>query len=138
MSGADPEKQREEARRWLARADEDLAAANALAMLSPPLTGAAAYHAQQAAEKVMKGLLTVAAVPFRKTHNLNELGGQVVAAWPGLATLVDPLRPLTSWNFAYRYPAAEELSEPAPLAAAILDTLAQIKLLREAFAALLS
>ena len=97
---------------------------------APPLLGSAAYHVQQAAEKVMKGLLTVAAVPFRKTHNLNELASQLVTVWPELATLVNPLRGRTSWNFAFRYPGVEELGEPEPRPAEILEAVAQIEALR--------
>jgi HEPN domain-containing protein len=41
-----------EAREWLARADEDLAAAKRLTQTPPPLLGIASYHAQQAAENV--------------------------------------------------------------------------------------
>jgi HEPN domain-containing protein len=138
MSGADLREQREEARLWLARADEDLAAAAALVALAPPLLGSAAYHAQQAAEKVMKGLLTTMAVAFRRTHNLNELGGQLVATRPELAALVDPLRPLTTWNVAFRYPAVEELNEAVPSPAEIQAAIQRIEPLRAVLAALLA
>jgi HEPN domain-containing protein len=138
MSGADPHKQHEEARLWLARADDDLAAACVLAAASPPLFGAAAYHAQQAAEKVVKGLLTAMAVAFRRTHNLNELGGQLVAARPELAALVDPLRPLTTWNVAFRYPAVDELNEPVPSSAELRAAIERIEPLRAVLAAVLA
>jgi len=39
-----------------------------------PLPGVAAFHAQQAAEKSLKAFLYWHEVPFRKTHELEELG----------------------------------------------------------------
>jgi HEPN domain-containing protein len=76
MSAAGGGKAREEARGWLAAADEDV-----LIAATPPWAATAAHLCQQAAEKLMKGLLTCAAVPFRKTHNLDELAGQVEDAY---------------------------------------------------------
>ena len=54
MSGLDPAKQRDEAKAWLAKADEDLAAIRACLDAERPLLGIAAYHCQQAAEKLIK------------------------------------------------------------------------------------
>lgn len=39
-----------------------------------PSLAASAYHCQQAAEKLIKGLLVLADVPFTKTHDLERLG----------------------------------------------------------------
>ena len=62
----------------------------------------------------MKGLLALAALPFRKTYNLDKLSNQIADGWPELARRVEPLRWQTSWNFAFRYPGAGEESEPLP------------------------
>jgi len=43
---------------------------------APPFTGDAVFHAQQAAEKSLKGFLAWHDVPFRKTHDLAEIGRQ--------------------------------------------------------------
>ena len=130
MSAPGDRKQREEARGWFAKADEDVAAARVLAAATPPLLTTAAYHCQQAAEKLMKGLLTVGAVPFRKTHNLGELAGQVSDAYPELVDRVAPLRWQTSWNFAFRYPGIDELTEPVPTGEEIAAVLDDIGVLR--------
>src|SRR4051794_16462263 len=58
-----------EARDWLLRADQDLAVTERL-LQAPPLLGAAAYHAQQAAEKALKAFLAAHNVPVRPTQNL--------------------------------------------------------------------
>jgi HEPN domain-containing protein len=39
----------------------------------PPSIGIAAYHRQQSAEKLIKGMLVAAGVHFPKTHDLRAL-----------------------------------------------------------------
>jgi HEPN domain-containing protein len=130
MSAAGDDKAREEVRRWLVAADEDVASARVLIAATPPRTATAAYLCQQAAEKLMKGLLTCAAVPFRKTHNLDELAGQVSDTFTELRGGAASLRWQTSWNFVIRYPAAENPPEPVPGVAEIEAVLADIGRLR--------
>jgi HEPN domain-containing protein len=70
----------QDARAWLAKASLDLkAAAHEIGAPSEGLWGDVMFHAQQAAEKSMKAFLAWHDVPFRKTHNLEELGHQCVA-----------------------------------------------------------
>jgi HEPN domain-containing protein len=104
MSGVDRDKQRDEAKAWLAKADEDLAAVRACLDAEPALLGVAAYHCQQAAEKLIKGLLVLAAIPFRKTHDLDELSEAAVATYPDLEAVLGHVRVRTYWGFAFRYP----------------------------------
>src|SRR5256885_11430804 len=57
MSGPDPDlnqARREEAGRWLAIVVDDIDTARAAMQLSPPRPGPAAFHLQQAAEKLVK------------------------------------------------------------------------------------
>ena len=82
--------------------------------LDPPAYGVAAYHCQQAAEKLVKGLLVAAATPFRKTHDMDELADLGGSSYPDARDLLDAVRMLTVWGFAYRYPGAEDVSEPVP------------------------
>ena len=42
--------------------------------MAPPLPREALYHCQQAAEKALKGFLAFHDHPFRRTHDLRELG----------------------------------------------------------------
>ena len=60
-----------EVREWLARAQADLDACAAL--IQAELLAEALFHAQQCAEKTMKALLTWHQIPFKKTHDLDEL-----------------------------------------------------------------
>lgn len=64
---------------WIMAAADDLKAAEYLLRGSPPLAGIAVFHCQQAAEKVLKGFLAWHDIPFRKTHNLAEIGAACAA-----------------------------------------------------------
>lgn len=63
-----------EAGDWLARALADLQSAAILIDASPPHPDTSVFHAQQAAEKAWKAFLFWHDVPFKKTHDLRELG----------------------------------------------------------------
>ncbi|OAN66488.1 HEPN domain-containing protein [Magnetospirillum moscoviense] len=108
MSGNDP--RAEEAARWFALARDDQAAS--IACLAARLPGIAAYHAQQSAEKAIKGLLVLAGAAFRRIHDLDELAETAVPAYPDLSDCLDRLRPLTSWGVDYRYPGADDIPTP--------------------------
>jgi HEPN domain-containing protein len=122
------EAQRAEARRWFAIADRDLATAAHCLSAVPPLIESAAYCCQQAAEKLMKGLLVAAARTFPKTHDLKELAGRASPVYPHLASDLRRLQPLTIWGFAYRYPFEEE---PQSIRPALQEIESAIGLLRE-------
>ena len=86
-----------ETHEWLVRAGRDLVAAAHDLTAEPPLLHDVAFHAQQAAEKTFKGFLTWHGRPFRKTHNLEELGQQCLEVEPELKATVDRAVPLTDY-----------------------------------------
>ncbi len=63
----------EETRAWLIKAQRDLLAAEQLMKVGNPLLDIVAYHYQQSAEKALKGFLVWHDVPFRKTHDLEDV-----------------------------------------------------------------
>jgi HEPN domain-containing protein len=89
---------------------DDLRGADIDLSASPPLLGDAAFHCQQAVEKALKGLLTWHDRPFRKTHDLVELGAECMAVDPTLEPHLRDTAPLTEYAWRYRYPG--EPSEP--------------------------
>lgn len=109
----------EDVRSWLRKAELDLrAAAHELSAPEEGLWGDVMFHAQQAAEKTMKAFLALHDVPFRKTHNLEELGRQCVGLDATLGPLVDQAVPLTEYAWRFRYPGesdepTREEAEPA-------------------------
>jgi len=118
---------------WLAKAQHDLQAASTLLEADQPLPDVAAFHAQQAAEKSLKAFLYWHDVPFRKTHQLDELGREAVEIDSGLQELVDSVIDLTPFAWRFRYPGepmapglaeiADAVARAAALHAAVLERL---------------
>jgi HEPN domain/Nucleotidyltransferase domain len=64
----------QDTRAWLRRAWLDIRAAEHDMKAEPPPLDDVVFHCQQAAEKALKALLAWHDVPFRKTHDLAEIG----------------------------------------------------------------
>lgn len=71
------------------------------------------FHCQQAVEKALKALLTWHDRPFRKTHDLVELGGQCVEVIPEIEPILRRVAILTEYAWKYRYPGDEEQPKKA-------------------------
>jgi HEPN domain-containing protein len=127
MNGDEEPERRREAAGWLVVAREDVRVARACLALNPPALGVAAYHSQQAAEKLAKGLLVVAGVAFRRTHDIDELADLAASNYPECGDLLNQIRPLTVWGIAYRYPATEDIPEPVPDSAELHHTIGIIE-----------
>ena len=125
MSGPDPAELRSLAAEWLALADADREAVRVCVDSGATLYPVAAFHCQQAAEKLMKGFLVLADIDFRKTHDLRELGRTVTGRFPDLAATVAPMADWTTWSVAYRYP-TETVAAPEPTGSELLDALRMI------------
>ena len=96
---------------WLSKADDDLGVARHLVGQGEYLT-AAAFHAQQAAEKYLKAFLVEHQVEFPKTHDLDELLDLVATADEGLSGSLRDAASLTPYGVEVRYPGdAPELGE---------------------------
>src|SRR5690606_3287868 len=91
------------AREWLTKADVDLSAANAL-LSARDLQEAAAFHAQQAAEKALKALLIWRQTEFPKTHDISRLLELCAATEPEVAASLAHAADLTPYGVEYRYP----------------------------------
>ncbi len=71
-----------------------------------------AFHAQQAVEKCIKGLLTFHQIDFPKTHDINELVVLLNKAWDPLPKPIKNADELTDYAILTRYPHEfEELSQ---------------------------
>lgn len=126
----DPERVAE-TREWFAKAALDLRAAEFEFTAAPPLTADIAFHAQQLAEKALKGFLTWHDQPFRKTHNLVEIGQQCVAIDATLEGLTRRAATLTEYAWKFRYPG--EPAEPS-----VVEAQEALALAREVYDAVLS
>ena len=82
---------------------EDISAAKAFAEQLHGYPRQASYHAQQAAEKALKALLSAEGVAFHKTHDLIELLALVPAGHDVSMLMVD-WAGLSDWAIRGRYP----------------------------------
>ena len=95
------------ARRWIAKAEEDLAAADRLLSLDDSLAAVVCFHSQQAVEKLLKALLVFAGVPFARTHDVIQLV-QMLPRDLALSIALADLAPLNRYAVEARYPIGEE------------------------------
>jgi HEPN domain-containing protein len=99
-----------EVRAWLAKAQIDLRiGAHDLAAV-PPFTGDAVFHAQQAAEKALKGFLTWHDIPFPKIHDLAVIGRLCAGVDASLEPVCRRAERLTVFAWLFRYPV--DMEEP--------------------------
>ena len=95
-----------DARAWLAKATQDLRRVEILLAAEPADVEGALFHSQQAAEKAIKGFLTWHDVPFRRVHEIDEIGKQCVGVDSSLADLMGRADALTKYAWRFRYPGA--------------------------------
>ena len=103
----DPDAQWAEAGRWFAKAMEDRQAAERLMTGGPALLDPAAYHCQQAGEKLLKGLLAAIGEVIPNSHDLRHLAALVAPMFPALVEAIAKVADLTPWGTTTRYPDLE-------------------------------
>jgi len=88
---------------WIAKAQHDLTSARIILASEEGPTDTVCFHAQQAAEKILKVLLTVRSIPFSKTHDIDILLDTLNdAELDNAFREVSPI--LTSYAVEARYP----------------------------------
>lgn len=93
---------RDHARGWFLKAQSDLANGHRSLSGDGPYD-TTCFHAQQAAEKCLKGLLACLGQPIPKTHNLEDLRGLCAALAPDLPLSDAELAELTPYAVQLRY-----------------------------------
>ena len=97
-------------RQWLHKAEHDLLnIRNNLAAENVP-TDTVCFHAQQAIEKLLKGLLIANGRHITKSHDLVKLMMDVGDLAPELFLFEDQLEEVSEYGVAVRYP--DDFSEP--------------------------
>jgi HEPN domain-containing protein len=86
-------------RQWIMFADDDLRLAELIMSDSEPVYWAAAFHAQQCAEKTLKGLLTFHDVRAGKTHDIGNLLNLSISVLGDLEQFKDRAGVLTCGRF---------------------------------------
>lgn len=90
--------------RWLEKADHDLITARQTLALQDGPTDTPCFHAQQAAEKALKAVLTCHQVVFPKIHDLMRLLDMSVLLFPALDAYRESLSELSDYAIDVRYP----------------------------------
>ena len=90
------------ARGWLRKAESDIADASRTLGSDGPFD-TACFHAQQAAEKLLKGFLALRGHLIPRTHDLEELQRMCLAVEPELGIAAFDLSELTSYAVEMRY-----------------------------------
>lgn len=114
---------------WLHKAQTDLKTAK---LLQNEVFETAVYHAQQAAEKALKGLLLFYDHPLQKTHDIGRLIEYASKYEDGLRTWLEKGNLLTPYGTVYRYsgeyesPSQSEVDEACRLASDLLQLVTNI------------
>ena len=89
---------------WIRKAEGDFKVALREQEAPEPVYDAICFHAQQGVEKYLKAWLIEHGVDFLKAHDLETLAKLCLPSLPGLQSLIDDLRFLTSFAVEIRYP----------------------------------
>jgi len=92
------------ARAWFAKAEADLRSADHLLTMTDPAYETIGFHAQQCAEKYLKGYLVLHGVTFKKWHDLGYLLDLCVTLTSRWERLYDEAEFLSPFATEYRYP----------------------------------
>jgi HEPN domain-containing protein len=89
---------------WIAKAEADYEGAVSLRRRRKALPDLVCFHCQQCAEKYLKAFLQDNAIPFPKTHVLEDLLRLATASFPKMSNLVSSLMILEDYSVKFRYP----------------------------------
>jgi HEPN domain-containing protein len=93
-----------EVRRWLEKAGHDWRTAEAVVAHDPPITDTAAFHCQQAFEKLLKAYLVQARDPFEKIHDLEQLLDQCAGHDAAFGEFRQHALDMNAYAVRFRYP----------------------------------
>lgn len=103
-----------ETQEWLAKAAADLASAQLLAGARHDAN--ALYHCQQCSEKALKAFLVWHEQPFRRTHDLEEIGVACAVLDASLQGIAEEADRLTDYAWRARYPGNPFSTSPEEVA----------------------
>jgi HEPN domain-containing protein len=92
------------ARAWFIKAEDDLRSAEHLLTMAEPAYGNVGFHAQQCAEKYLKGYLVFHGIAFKKWHDLGYLIDLCTSVNPRWEQFYNEAEFLSPFAAEYRYP----------------------------------
>ena len=99
---------------WLRRVGRDLRTARLCCETEDPMPEQAAYHVQQAAEKLTKAVLVAVQKRPRKGHQIGEFAKRLPLSFPHRERFI-ALDRFSDYVWAHRYPGEEHGRPPPPL-----------------------
>ncbi len=114
-------------REWFRKGENDLSAARMIIRNPDPPTDTICFHAQQCAEKYLKGYLTLHDIEVEKSHDLVTLNNRCRKVDIGFYMLAEACEKLTGYAVEVRYPGEfydyplEEAKEAVKLAEKVRD-----------------
>lgn len=115
---------------WIKKAERDVGTAKRESAVEVDANwDAVCFHAQQAVEKYLKGMLQESEIPFSKTHDLSILLDLILPEFPELSVLADNVEWLSAFAVEFRYPGEEAVEADAKHALELMDRI--LSLLRQ-------
>jgi HEPN domain-containing protein len=91
-------------RSWFRKAENDVINAENTVKMEAPPTDTICFHAQQCAEKYLKGFLTFHEIDFPKTHSIEDLVELCKQIVPEIESELEDVEILSSYGVEVRYP----------------------------------
>lgn len=91
-------------RSWFMKAENDLINAEHTMTMEKPPCDTVCFHAEQCAEKYLKGFLTYHQLEFPKTHSIETLVGLCKQVIPTIEEELEDIEILSSYGVEVRYP----------------------------------
>jgi HEPN domain-containing protein len=113
----------EHAKKFLKIAGNDLEAFKILASAEGFESSITGFHAQQAIEKYLKAILFFHRIPFRKTHNLNDLMQLVKTVVKDIPFNTNDLEVLNPYAVLLRYDEIVESEFDIPKAQELIESI---------------
>src|SRR4030065_2816686 len=92
-------------RSWFKKAENDLTNAEHTMKMEHPPCDTVCFHAQQCAEKYLKGFLTFHEIDFPKTHSLEDLVSLCRDKSSSIESELEGIETLSSYGVEGRHPA---------------------------------
>ena len=107
---------------WIRKAKKDEGTAKREALIGEDANSdAVCFHAQQAIEKCLKGLLQHCEIRFSKTHDLSALLELLLPRFPDLNVLDDDMEWMSAFAVEIRYPGEDATETDVKTALIIME-----------------
>lgn len=112
---------------WFKKAENDLRTAEYTMTMDEPPYDTVCFHAQQCAEKYIKGFLAFHEIDFPKTHSIEDLVLLCKDIAPSLETEIGDIEVLSIYAVETRYPSEMDYEIPKEKASEAIEFAKKVK-----------